>query len=65
MVFLLSLWHDARMACRSLVKQPTASLMIVGILAVGIAGTTTIFSLFNGVFLRPLPLPDQERAAHV
>jgi predicted permease len=65
MVFLLSLWHDARIACRSLVKQPTSSLIIVGILAVGIAGTTTIFSLFNGVFLRPLPIPDQERVMYL
>jgi putative ABC transport system permease protein len=38
-----------------------SSLMIVGILAVGIAGTTTIFSLFNGVFLRSFPIPDPER----
>ncbi len=56
-----SVWRDVRIACRSLSKQPGSSLMIVGVLAVGIAGTTTIFSLFNGVFLRPLPIPDQER----
>jgi predicted permease len=65
MAFLLSLWHDARVACRSLMKQPTSSLMIVGILAIGIAGTMTIFSLFNGVFLRPLPIPDQERVMNL
>ncbi len=65
MAFLLSLWHDARIACRSLTKEPTSSLMIVGILAVGIAGTTTVFSLFNGVFLRPLPIPDQERVMNL
>ena len=65
MAFLLSVWHDARIACRSLMKQPTSSLMIVAILAVGIAGTTTIFSLFNGVFLRPLPIPDQERVMYL
>jgi putative ABC transport system permease protein len=39
--------------------------MIVGILAIGIAGTMTIFSLFNEVFLRPLPVPDQERVMNL
>jgi len=61
MTSLFSMWHDVRIACRSLSKQPISSSMIVGMLAVGIAGTTTIFSLFNGVFLRPLPIPDPER----
>jgi len=61
MALLLSLWHDARMACRSLVKQPTASLMIVGILAIGVAGMTTVFSLFNGLCLRPFPVPTEQR----
>jgi putative ABC transport system permease protein len=58
---LSSIWHDVRIAGRSLARQPVQWLMIAGILAVGIAGTTTVFSLFNGVFLRPLPIPDQER----
>lgn len=58
---LSSMWHDVRIAGRGLMRQPAQSLMIVGILAIGIAGTTTVFSLFNGVFLRPLPVPDQDR----
>ncbi len=65
MAFLLSLWQDARVACRGLIQQPTSSLMIVGILAVGIAGTMTVFNLFNEVFLRPLPIPDQERVMNL
>ncbi len=56
-----TLWQDIRIAYRSLAKQPTLSLMIVLILAIGIAGTTTIFSLFNGLFLRPLPIRNQEQ----
>jgi predicted permease len=56
-----TLWQDVRYGLRMLARQPAQSLMIVGILAVGIAGTTTVFSLFNGVFLRPLPIPDQDR----
>ncbi len=29
------IWHDVRIACRGLAKQPAFSLMIVGILAIG------------------------------
>jgi predicted permease len=39
--------------------------MIVGILAIGIAGTVTVFSLYNAVFLQPLPIPDQERVMNL
>jgi predicted permease len=55
------LWQNLRNACRALANQPVYSLMIVGILAVGVAGMTTIFSLFNGLYLRPFPVPNQER----
>ena len=55
MTSLSNMWYDVRIAGRCLARQPVQSLMIAGILAVGIAGTTTVFSLFNGVFLRPLP----------
>jgi predicted permease len=39
--------------------------MIIGILAIGIAGTATVFSIFNGLFLRPLPVPGQERVVNL
>src|SRR5512146_1517422 len=61
MTFLFGLWHDMRFACRGLAKQPAFSLMIVGILAVGVAGMTTVFSLFNGLCLRPFPVPTERR----
>jgi len=60
-----TLWQDVRYGLRMLARQPGQSLMIAGILAVGIAGTTTVFSLFNGVFLRPLPIPDQDRVVNL
>ena len=53
--------NDLKHACRSLVKQPFYMFVVVSILALGIAGTSTVFGLFNGVFLRPLPIPNQER----
>jgi predicted permease len=62
---MMTIWQDIRHGLRILMRQPGQSLMIAGILAVGIAGTTAVFSLFNGVFLRPLPLPDQKRVMHL
>jgi predicted permease len=35
--------------------------MMAAILALGIAGTITVFGLFNELFLRPFPVPHQER----
>ena len=58
---MTTLFNDIMYACRSLSKQPFHALIVVSVLAIGIAGTTTIFSLFNGILLRPLPVPDQER----
>jgi putative ABC transport system permease protein len=61
MTFPFHPWHDGRIACRSLAKQPMFALMSVGILAIGIAGTMMVFGLFNGLFLHPFPVPRQER----
>jgi predicted permease len=56
-----SLVQDARHAIRSLGKQPTYSLTVIGLLTLGIAGTTAVFCVFNGLFLRPLPFAEPER----
>jgi putative ABC transport system permease protein len=55
------LLHDLKIACRTLVSKPMFSLMVIGMLAVGIAGNSAIFSIFNGLFLRPLPFEDPDR----
>lgn len=54
-------WRDLRFACRSLAKQRSFSLMSVGILALGIAGVVTVFSMFNALYLRPFPVPNPDR----
>ena len=56
-----SFLQDIRISVRSLVKQPTYSLTIVGLLTLGIAGNTAVFSVFNGLFLRPLPFNEPDR----
>src|SRR5688572_10098140 len=45
-------------AWRALVRRRLFTLTTVGTLALGIAVTTTVFSVVHGVLLRPLPFPD-------
>jgi putative ABC transport system permease protein len=52
---------DFRLALRSVARSPGYAAIAVVTLALGIGATTTIFSVVNGVFLRPLPYPSAER----
>src|SRR5690349_23554031 len=56
---------DLRYAWRSLNHQRFGSLLVVGMLALGIASTVAVFSLVNGLFLRPFPFPEPERLVYV
>lgn len=48
---------------RQLVKSPGFTLTVVITLALGIGATTAIFSVIEGVLLRPLPFKDSSRLA--
>ncbi len=50
--------HDLRLAFRMIRVNPAFSAMVIVLLALGVAGTSAIFSIFNGMFLRPLPFRD-------
>ena len=52
---------DVRLAWRGLTRAKAFSLATILTLALGIAGTTVMFTLVRGVLLRPLPVRDQER----
>ena len=58
---MYALARDCRFAFRQLRKAPGLSLTVVLTLALGIGATTAIFSLVEGILLRPLPFSDPDR----
>jgi predicted permease len=52
--------QDFRFAFRQLSKVPGFALTVVLTLALGIGATTAIFSLIEGILLRPLPFDDPD-----
>src|SRR4051794_13409574 len=60
-----TLLHDVRYGFRMLLKHKGFTAVAVIALALGIGANTAIFSLVNGVLLRPLPFPDAGRIVYI
>jgi predicted permease len=60
-VLLHTLRDDVRYAARLLRRTPGSTSIAVLTLALGIAGTTTLFSILYAVLLRPLPYGEPDR----
>ncbi len=56
---------DIRYAWRALLRQRGATALVVLMLALGIAANVAVFSLVNGLFLRPFPFPHPERLVYI
>ncbi len=58
--WIAALRQDAAYALRRMRRQPGFSLVVIVTLALGIGANTAIFSLWNGLMLRPLPVRDPQ-----
>ena len=57
---MASFWQDLRYSWRALTKAPGFLIIAIVTLGLGVAVNTTIFSVVNGLLLRPLPVPHPE-----
>jgi putative ABC transport system permease protein len=57
----VSFASDAKVSLRSLVRSPSYVIVAALTLGIGIGATTTIFSVVDGVLLRPMPYRDADR----
>ena len=56
-----SFWQDIKYAARTLRAAPGFTLIAMITLGLGMAVNTTIFSVINGLILRPMPVPHPEQ----
>jgi predicted permease len=61
----LPMLSDLRLALRRLVHAPGFTAVVLLTLALGIGTTTAVFSIVNGVLLRPLDHPEPEQLVDV
>jgi putative ABC transport system permease protein len=58
-----TLWQDVRYGVRMMIKAPGFTLAAVLSIALGIAVNAAVFTLVNGLLLKPMPVRNPERLA--
>ena len=53
--------RDVRIACRTLLRTPSFTLAVILTFGLGIGAASSMFSVYDGVLLKPLPYPDSDR----
>jgi putative ABC transport system permease protein len=56
---------DLRYALRALSSKPGTTFTVIATIAVAIGATTAVYSVVDGVLLRPLPYPEPDRLARI
>ena len=57
--------RDVRYALRALAKSPGFTFAVIAILGIGIGANTAMFTVLNGVVLKPLEYPDTDRIVRI